>query len=384
MQSAVQPSELAPFGQSPAPNDRLEASNNNILRESTLDTNTSPWGFTVAPIREESSHPRHVREVDENVLIDFNATSTSDPTWPVVGASNLDLLIDLDAPPTSSHSQLNPHAESFSPGGTSALEPSARHPDLSSEDLLIDFEESTPSEPSNTLPTPRIREIDEGRSRTFHQTMRQTASRPPVFPRSTVDPQPGFLRKVEAQFSRLMTPVRGYCGQVTVQLEFGRILLGNLPKKVVSNGTNDTKFEEENVTRYFLPPSDVRPGDGPELHFTKIVSLLEADTTFLLNLRSKEGNRLWLKDVAEWKVVYEFECQHLESQIVFAIEVNSETFETRIKVRKDFGDIYVHGTMRNWDCRISAVGFSKENEIPNEWQVYSELANVIKESLFIP
>ncbi|PQE24120.1 hypothetical protein CJF31_00002324 [Rutstroemia sp. NJR-2017a BVV2] len=383
-QPAVQSREQAPLKQSPAPSDRLRAPNNEILREPTFDTNTSPWGFPVAPIREESNHRRHVGEVDENVLINFGNTTTSDSAWPVVGASNLDLLIDLDAPPTSSHSELNPHADFFSPDGTYGSELSARRPDLSSEDLLLDFAVLTPSEPSNTLPTPRIRETDEVRSKTFHQTMRQRASRPPVFPRSTVDPQPSFLRKVEAQLSRLMTPVRGYCGQVIVQLDFGRILLGNLPKKLVSNGTNDTKFEEENITNYFLPPADVRPGDGPELHFTKIISLLEADTTFLRNLRSKEGDRLWLKDVAEWKVVYEFECQHLESRVVFAIEVDSETFETRIKVRKDFGDIYIHGTMRNWDCRISAVGYSSENEIPDEWQAYSELADVIKKSLFIP
>ncbi|PQE07049.1 hypothetical protein CJF30_00009472 [Rutstroemia sp. NJR-2017a BBW] len=359
--------EQAPLKHSAAPSYRLEATNEELLRAPTFDTNASPWGFPVAPIREEANHLRHVREVDEDVLINFGNTSTSTSVWPVV-----------DAPPTSSHPDF------FSLGSTSGSELSPRRPHPPSEDILLDFPVLTPSEPSNALPTPRIRETDEARSKTFHQTMRQRASRPPIFPRSTVDPQPGFLRKVEAQLSRLMTPVRGYCGQVTVQLDFGRILLGNLPKKLVSTGTHDTKLEEENITNYFLPPADVRPGDGPELHFTKIVSLVEADTTFLRNLRSKEGGRLWLKDVAEWKVVYEFECQHLESRVVFAIEVDSETFETKIKVRKDFGDIYVHGTMRNWDCRISAVGYSNENEIPDDWQIYSELADVIKKSLFIP
>jgi hypothetical protein len=375
-QPAVQSREQAPLKQSPAPSDRLGAPKNEILRKPNLDT--SPWGFPIAPIREEVNHRRRAKEVDENDLIDFGNTSTSDSAWPVVGSSNLDLLIDLDAPSTSSHPDF------FSSSGTSGLELSPRRPDLSSEDLLLDFAVLTPSEPSNALPTPRIRETEEGRSKTFHHTMRQRASRPPVFPRSTVDPQPSFLRNVEAQLSRLMTPVRGYCGQVTVQLDLGRVLLGNLPKKLVSTGTHDTKYEEENITNYFLPPADLRPGDGPELHFTKIVSLLEADTTFLRNLRSKESGRLWLKDVAEWKVVYEFECQHLESRVVFAIEVDAETFETTIKVRKDFGDIYVHGTMRNWDCRISAVGYSSENEIPDEWQIYTELADVIKKSLFIP
>ncbi|KAM3074828.1 hypothetical protein ACMFMG_008241 [Clarireedia jacksonii] len=387
MQPAIQSHRPAPSSQSPAPSDRLEAlaqwqpaapatkprslkqspaQYSKIPREPAFKANTPPWSFLATPLGEENNHLKHVGEADDNFLIDFNSASGSDPGWPVVGASNLDLLRGLDNSRTSSSSRLSPHAEPFFPGETSASENSARQTNQPAEELLIDFSVETPSIPANTFPNPRIQETDDIKSRIFHQTMRQKASRAPTFPRSTVDPQPGFLRNIEAQFARLMTPVRGYSGQTTVQLEFGRILLGNLPKKVVSNDTNDTKFEEEHVTNYFLPPADARPGDGPELHFTKIVTLLEADTAFLLNLRSKQGDRLWLKEVTEWNVVYEFECQHVDSKVIFAIEVDSETFETRIKVRKDFGDIYVHGTTRNWDCRISAVGFSNENEIPNE------------------
>lgn len=66
----------------------------------------------------------------------------------------------------------------------------------------------------------------------------------------------------------------------------------------------------------------------------------------------------------------------------FIIHIDGETFETTIKKQRPLGEVYVHGTKRNWDLRISAVG----NETYDEAYAtqYEGLAAAIKDSLFIP
>lgn len=239
----------------------------------------------------------------------------------------------------------------------------------------------------NIFPQPRRQLADEMSTRVYHKTMGQKASskkkevqNSPNVP----EPQESFLRDTAGMFSALMAPVRGFHGQVKVNLYFGRILLGNLPVKIVSKDEQIKTFTEKSITDRLHPPPNVRPGDGPELFFTDIVSTLEADAIFLANLKDKKGARLWSETSTEWKVTYEFMCEEIRTGKYFNIEIDSETFETRIVVPKKYGEIYVHGTMRHWDLKLAVEGIEDENEIRHHWPGFDDLASEIRRTLYIP
>ncbi|KAA8573803.1 hypothetical protein EYC84_005359 [Monilinia fructicola] len=195
---------------------------------------------------------------------------------------------------------------------------------------------------------------DEISTRVFHKTMARKASpdRKEVLATSIPEPQEYFLKDFTGTFGVLMTPVRGFHGKVKVHLDFGRILLGNLPVKIVSKGEHSKPWDPDFINRHLCPPSDVelRQGDGPELFFTNLLSKLEADLIFLSKLKGKDGTRLWSEKSTEWK----------------------------------FGEIHVHGTMRHWDIKLAVDGIEDEGEIRDNWPGYDDLAREIQRTLYIP
>ncbi|APA05916.1 hypothetical protein sscle_01g006860 [Sclerotinia sclerotiorum 1980 UF-70] len=240
----------------------------------------------------------------------------------------------------------------------------------------------------NRLPPPRRQHEDEVNTRVFHKTMNQKASpkKEVSKPRIVARPQESFLKDVEGMFSALMTQVRGFRGEVKVHIDFGKILLGNLPVKIVSKEQNIKPYDEPFITRQLRPPPEmnVRIGDGPELFFTDILTTLEADTTYLSNLKNRDDARLWSENCSEWKVTYEFMCEELRTENYFTIEIDSETFNTHIVVLRKFGQIYVHGTMRHWDLKLTVDGIEDEKEIRNSLPGYHNLATEIQRNLYIP
>lgn len=229
---------------------------------------------------------------------------------------------------------------------------------------------------------------DEISTRVFHKTMARKASpdRKEVLATSIPEPQEYFLKDFTGTFGVLMTPVRGFHGKVKVHLDFGRILLGNLPVKIVSKGEHSKPWDPDFINRHLCPPSDVelRQGDGPELFFTNLLSKLEADLIFLSKLKGKDGTRLWSEKSTEWKVTYEFTCEEMRTGKLFTIEIDAETFETHIVVLKEFGEIHVHGTMRHWDIKLAVDGIEDEGEIRDNWPGYDDLAREIQRTLYIP
>ncbi|KAI9647347.1 hypothetical protein NHQ30_003732 [Ciborinia camelliae] len=241
----------------------------------------------------------------------------------------------------------------------------------------------------NRLPPPRRQLEDETDTRVFHKTMGQKASsnkQEVPKPMNVPEPQESFLRDVAGTFGVLLAPVRGFHGKVKVHLNFGRILLGNLPVKIVSKGDVNRPFDEDFITSHLCPPREleIRQGDGPELFFTDVLSTLEADTIFLSNLKDREGSRLWSEKSTEWKVIYEFTCEEIHTNNIFTIEIDAETFETHIVVLRKFGEIDVHGTMRHWDLKIAVDGIEDEKEIRDNWPGYDNLATEIQRTLYIP
>ncbi|CAD6443405.1 e7493fd6-28ec-4b73-84a5-0dc9c15078a9 [Sclerotinia trifoliorum] len=241
----------------------------------------------------------------------------------------------------------------------------------------------------NRLQLPRRQHEDETSTRVFHKTMNQKASpsnKEVSKLRTVARPQESFLKDVEGMFGALMTQVRGFRGEVKAHIDFGKILLGNLPVKIVSKEQNIKPYDEPFIIRHLCPPPEmnVRIGDGPELFFTDILTTLEADTTFLSNLKNREGARLWSENCSEWKVTYEFMCEEIRTENLFTIEIDSETFDTHIVVLRKFGEIYVHGTMRHWDLKLTVDGIEDEEEIRNSLPGYNNLATEIQRNLYIP
>ncbi|TGO22528.1 hypothetical protein BPAE_0164g00150 [Botrytis paeoniae] len=240
----------------------------------------------------------------------------------------------------------------------------------------------------NQLTQPRRQQEDEPRTRVFHKTMGQKASiknevsKPAIVPR----PQESFLKNFEVIFGGLMSPVRGFRGEVEVHIDFGRILLGNLPVKIVSKEEQNKPYDEDFIIPHLYPPlgGKLREGDGPEVTFTNILTTLEADTTFLLNLKNNEGVRLWSEKCSEWKVTYEFTCLELRTDKLFTIEIDGETFETHIVVLKKCGGTYVHGTMRHWDLQLNIEGIEDEEDIRSNWPGFDDLATEMQRTLYIP
>ncbi|THV51558.1 hypothetical protein BGAL_0107g00310 [Botrytis galanthina] len=240
----------------------------------------------------------------------------------------------------------------------------------------------------NQLPQPRRQKEDETHTRVFHKTMGQKASikkevtKPAIVPM----PQESFLKHFEVVLSSLMSPVRGFQGEIKVHMDFGRILLGNLPVKIVSNEEQIKPYDEDFIIPHLYPPlgGKLREGDGPEVAFTNILTALEADTAFLSNLKNNEGGRLWSEKCSEWKVAYEFTCLELRTDKLFTIEIDAETFETHIVVLKRCGGTYIHGTMRHWDLQLSVEGIEDEEDIRSDWPGYDELATEMQRSLYIP
>lgn len=241
----------------------------------------------------------------------------------------------------------------------------------------------------NQIPQPRRQLGSEMSTRVFHKTMSQKApakKKGELAPTSITEPQEPFLEEIREIFGALMAQVRGFRGQVRARLDFGKILLGNLPVRIVSKGDNCKSWDADFIIRNLCPPADIdiRLGDGPELFFTNILSTLEADTVFLTNLKSKNGARLWSEKSTEWKVTYDITCAESRTCKLFTIEVDAETFETHIVVLKKFGEIDVHGTMRHWDLKLAVEGIEDEEEIRDGWPGYDDLAKEIQRTLYIP
>ncbi|KAF5876184.1 uncharacterized protein Bfra_002586 [Botrytis fragariae] len=240
----------------------------------------------------------------------------------------------------------------------------------------------------NQLLQPRRQKEDETRNRVFHKTMGQKASikkevtKPAIVPM----PQESFLKNFEVIFSSLVSPVRGLRGEVKVNIDFGRILLGNLPVKIVSKEEQNKPYDEDFIVPHLYPPlvGKLREGDGPEVTFTNILTSLEADTTFLSNLKNNEGVRLWSEKCSEWKVTYEFTCLELRTDKLFTIEIDAETFETHIVVLKRYGGTYVHGTMRHWDLQLNVEGIEDEEDVRSNWPGFDGLATEMQRTLYIP
>ncbi len=239
-------------------------------------------------------------------------------------------------------------------------------------------------------------------SRIFRNTMNQRAPKPrinpfagrldgpgaPVLPihdskseMNSVDPLPSFTEDVNASFNELMRGLRGYQGHVTVQLQFGRIILGNVHSKHISTKERDKLLSARDLQNLLLNSAE----HSPTAHFTDILTTVPAEIQYMIGLKARDGKNLWESKVFSWEVTYEFiffDNSTAEiTRVPFMIEINGETFATQVKTRRSLGDMYVHGTKRHWDFKIAAVGHGNSRILEEK---YGDLATILVASLYIP
>ena len=254
---------------------------------------------------------------------------------------------------------------------------------------------------------PTIREETEVNSRVFHETMRQGAPRmdkgkgrasspPPAAKvdkgkdRAPLSPPPPvafadlklnntikeFIDEMEANAHTILASLRNYHGEISLKCHFGRVLIKPFGPYITHSLEKQYSHPAENVQDLLLKYPR-------KINFTKAVTTLPVDVQFFLSMRIEESNqRIW-SDALEWTVTYEYICCDHEDYNGkcapgFVIEMDADSFETNVKSAPfNFGNLYVHCTLRNWDYLISATGSRNLEED------YRDLVQAIKESTYI-
>ena len=259
---------------------------------------------------------------------------------------------------------------------------------------------TTQSPNTSRLGSENLQRLSEVETRTFHNTMNQRAPKPkqnpyagrlPELPKNpsrknadwakiipVIDPIPEFIQEMEENFRYLMQPAQGFRGQVQVQAEFGRILLNSINRKhITPKGATDNTKSSEQLQSLF--------GSEEFAFFTSVLSTSRGEMPYLLNLTDGKGNGLWeLTEQPAWTVEYEF-CfvdrlaSHGRSR--FRVVINAENFTMRIEKARPLDDLYVHGTCRHWDIKISASGIESGESLREK---YNSLAQAIQSSLHVP
>jgi hypothetical protein len=205
-----------------------------------------------------------------------------------------------------------------------------------------------------------------------------------------VDPSPEFIMEVNSNFEEMMKGVRGFRGEVLVHAEFGRIILKNIASKYVTHAEKQERLHKRHTLVQVLEPEPQKGALLPYTFFSKVLTTIPADINHLVDMKDSKGQKLWAKKLS-WKVNYQFLGR--DESIIdfnansFIIDVDAENFKWIVKKHpRTLGEINIHGTKRNWDFRISAVGNESFDESCDECYKCNcgELADAIKKSLYVP
>lgn len=198
------------------------------------------------------------------------------------------------------------------------------------------------------------------------------------------DPIPEFTQKVDQYFEELLIGPRGFHGKIHIRVEFGRIILNNVkPMHIADKEMPDLTLSEKELRQIIEPgPNAYQGAIRPTTHFTNVLTTAAKEIDGLLSTTSK-GKLLWERKVENWGVVYEFMFRDPKSGGLFSIEIDGERFKAKIKVLREFGDIFIHGTKRHWDFRISATGDDGTTNAEHQ-ERYGGLVDRLLDTLYIP
>lgn len=197
----------------------------------------------------------------------------------------------------------------------------------------------------------------------------------------TVDPLPEFVLQVNSEFEALVNPLRGHSGEIKVRLEFGRIILKDIPRTAIARYDTTKSLSVEEILKILKPVNGV-----PHAYFTNVLTTVPSDIHFILDMKNHSGQKMWNTDStpAAWRVIYEFICHHQGALMYLptSLEVHGNTggSQRRLRQKRDFGHINVHGTKRQWDFRIAAAGYEIEDNIE---PLYKRLGEEVSGSLYV-
>lgn len=277
-------------------------------------------------------------------------------------------------------------------------------------DLLSDYLFDSPPRVFAGYPVPQretMQSVDGVVTNTFRSTMNQKAPKPNRRPKGTkshfsaklelpspprvrqpvpsihvpvIDPIPEFIGNIDMSFGELLQGLRSFQGELNIQAEFGRILLKGVPRKYITRGESEASIEPGSALGLLENSNGVLPMPV----FTKVLTTLPPDISYLVEMKDRHGNIIWEQQQSGWDVFYEILCVDCRTtrHRPFTIEIDGEKLDTvAVKIRREFGAINVHGVKRQWDFRIAATGVEdSENADP----AYTELAKAVKSSLYIP
>jgi hypothetical protein len=258
--------------------------------------------------------------------------------------------------------------------------------------------------------TEKLQSSSEVETRNFHNTMNQGMARPKATKKSLsvagrleipdppglgrgakpllaekipADPLPAFIKELEINFKKLLEGVRAFRGDVKLEARFGRILLRGIKlSHIVDKDDKDRSLSESALQSNLHPPRDFKGARRPTTSFTNKLTTVPAEITSLTEMSAPEEEviKLWSAH-STWTVFYSFTFREKVTDVPFVIEIDAETFATRIKLRRSFGQLNIHGTKRVWDFQIQCTGVTSDEE---DVEPYTELATKLKETLFIP
>jgi hypothetical protein len=184
-----------------------------------------------------------------------------------------------------------------------------------------------------------------------------------------------YIIKMQASLKLILASMRNWEGELNVRAQFGRILIRPFPPALTSSNEKPRSLPREDARNLLCQ-------NPKKVSLTKIISTLPADIQFFLDMKGDTHQLLW-GEVINWTVTYEYVCcdhQDYDGKCApgFVMEMDADSFETKVKSFPiNFGGVYVHCTMRNWDYYVSATGSRDLGEN------YGDLVKEIADSTYI-
>ncbi|TPX21053.1 hypothetical protein DIZ76_015006 [Coccidioides immitis] len=145
----------------------------------------------------------------------------------------------------------------------------------------------------------------------------------------------------------LLAAAQCFSGIVSLEIQFGLILIHNVPKIYVDKAIDVKTWE-----KLFRPQHGLR---GPGTKFMNLLTSSGADIDYMLDLKNDSRHSLFSRNPSVRFVSYEFHCQTKNNQpIVINVNETGMTVVTRPEIV--LGAVNVHFPQQIWDMRVVIKG----------------------------
>ncbi|CAD6505513.1 BgTH12-01003 [Blumeria graminis f. sp. triticale] len=188
-----------------------------------------------------------------------------------------------------------------------------------------------------------------------------------------------FQEELCSTFRSMMGRLRAYRGNLTVMINFGRIMISKLHDNFIAKRNINEKIFHVDEARKVLRDLEFNSNS----RFTNILTSSTSDIKNIISMKHDDGQEYWDTKKIDSSLVYQLHFLDSSDSLNenFFVEIDAETFTIQVKSISDLGTIYVHGVKRFWDFCISALGDKKDSSLEI---LHRELVEMISDSLFIP